>query len=871
MTSRPRGFSALFVAALLACASCGGTPPKPAVSEEAPKGPVLPPNMTLLHKLGDVSRPSMGPYRAVGPEGSLLVYAASANEGTQLLSLALFPDGAPKGVPKPLGVIPFETRALVVKPLGRGFIVCYTSPVGENDAIVSVVLNEEGKPVAAASEVVKTPSPIGWFEVVPNKAGVVVVWAETTPSENASIFAVAMDTRGSVISAPSRVASHAVSWQLHESEEALVLGSISAIPVLDGEKRAPAHATAATQHTIVLQQIDQEARPLGAATVVAKGRAAARDLDFYEGPNDHTRVVWTELDGGVPRPMQATLEHRTNASPPEVVESARGGGRVLSLTRHVLMWRGPVSANRVYLTDLTKPKELRWSFDADDGRPPEFVTAGDGFAVLGLTRMCPQTSSNADACDRLPKRQTLARLDANLAVRETTFLGKLTAESVEPSLAWALHCTDKECSMLGATGANVLQLSSLRVPNGLSQKEVQPAPAVARALAPTALPPAALPKADDAPPPVVSSLGVGKVGAPVPVLPGFTPAAFSSPEGRFVAVVGEREGKKGPQDDAEIVILSADGTGPSAEVASITKRALARGGVALAQGGSAKDGYALVWVALEQGDPEVHLSRLDKTGHRVSDMLLTTVKGDARNVSVRWVGDGYMVAWIDGRDGVGEVYVTKVNPALERITRQTRVTNAPGDASDLVMVRAEGPKAPIFLSWVKPTGPVTATDVYVARISAHNAERIGNETRLLASPSPSRRPMLSAKPDGGVSVLWLEDEAAARGTQSDQAIYSVSIDNAGKLEGVPGRLFSVPNAQASTLAPSESASFLADVQEANQSSIVLLRPFEKSPAALRLVTGFVKKKAALTASKTHVWYSDPKGPGILRAALSNEP
>lgn len=877
MTRSRFAWVALF-GAVSAAPACGSAPPRLAPSEEPPKPAAAPVTETLVHRLAEVNRPSMGPFRAVGPEGDLLVWVVTVNEGAQLVAQTLFPDGAPKGAPKPLGLIPFETRALVVKPLGKGFVVCYTSPQGENDAIDAVVLGEDGRPLASATEIVKTPSPIGWFDVVPNKGGVVAVWAETTASENAAIFAVALDTKGAVVSAPSRIANHAVAWQLHEAENAVVLGAITALPQLDNDRPAGLAASAATGHTVLLQQIDQEGRALGAATIVAKGRAASRDLDFYDNEaTGQTRVVWTELDGGVPRPVQATVEHRTVASNPEIIESAKGGGRVLSLTKNVLMWRGPVSANRVYLTDLTKPKDLRWSFDADDGRPPEFLSIGEEFALLGLTRLCPQTSSNADACDRLPKRQTLARFHADLTLKESTQLGKLTAQSpdpAEPTIAWSLHCTSKECSMLGATGTASMQVSALRVPNGFSSKATPAEDRTRPAASPQgpAAPAATAPR-ESAPSPTTTALQQGKIGTSTSVLSGFTPQGFSAPEGKFIAVVGERDGvKKAPLDDAEIVILGAENGAPGGEVASITKRALARGGVALAAGPTTKDGYALAWVALEQGDPEVHLSHLDKTGHRVSDMLLTTSKGDARNVSVRWVGDGYVIAWIDGRDGSLEVYTTKVNPAFERITRQNRITNGPGDASDLVMVRGEGAKAPVFLSWVKPSGPVTATDVYIARISAHNSERIGAEQRVLASPSPSRRPHLTAdKTGGGVSLLWLEDEAAVRGSLSDQAFYGVSIDASGKLDGAPVRLLSLQNAQAASLQAGREGSVVAELHEGTQSSLIDLRLWEKNPGALRLLSGLAKKTGAFAAGKAQVWYADPRAPGILRASLTPEP
>src|SRR5690606_27887059 len=97
--------------------------------------------------------------------------------------------------------------------------------------------------------------------------------------------------------------------------------------------------------------------------------------------------------------------------------------------------------------------------------------------------------------------------------------------------------------------------------------------------------------------------------------------------------------------------------------------------------GKPSGGGAVAWVARENGDPEVHVTRIDAKGKRTNDVQLTTVKGTATDVSIVWAGDGWIVAWVDGRRGNGEVYATKVDLGLRRIAREERITKAEGDAS----------------------------------------------------------------------------------------------------------------------------------------------------------------------------------------------
>src|SRR5205807_2678156 len=108
---------------------------------------------------------------------------------------------------------------------------------------------------------------------------------------------------------------------------------------------------------------------------------------------------------------------------------------------------------------------------------------------------------------------------------------------------------------------------------------------------------------------------------------------------------------------------------------------------------------------------------------------LTSAKGDASDVAIAWAGDGWVVAWVDARDGNGEVYATKLDTRLARVAKEERITRAPGDASD-VAILARGDV--VWLAWADPRESPNDgfADVYVASLRARDATKIDPETRV---------------------------------------------------------------------------------------------------------------------------------------------
>jgi hypothetical protein len=249
--------------------------------------------------------------------------------------------------------------------------------------------------------------------------------------------------------------------------------------------------------------------------------------------------------------------------------------------------------------------------------------------------------------------------------------------------------------------------------------------------------------------------------------------------------------KGGDEAKSTPVTLSTrmvDENGAASAPSVITTKALPHGGVAIAGAEKPEDGGAIAWVARENGDPEVHVTRIDKRGKRTNDIQLTTTKGDANDVTITWAGGGWIVAWVDGRDGNGEIYATKVSTELARISREERITTAPGDAGDLV---ALGRGDAVWLAWAdsRESPKDGIADVFVSAVRARDAKRAFDEQRVLSTASHSRTPHLAGGP-AGVSIAWIEEApyGAETPASSGYGAFWTKLDDAGKPTSKPARI-----------------------------------------------------------------------------------
>jgi hypothetical protein len=276
----------------------------------------------------------------------------------------------------------------------------------------------------------------------------------------------------------------------------------------------------------------------------------------------------------------------------------------------------------------------------------------------------------------------------------------------------------------------------------------------------------------------VDTLQAGDLFADVAVTP--------TDEGSIAATItsSAEEATQGARG-ATVSIRALDPAGAArGPVQTLTKRALSVGGVSIAAAPKT-DGAAVAWLAREGGKAQVHVSRIDRAGRRTKDVQLTTSSGDATEAAIAWAGGGWIVAWIDTRDGNGEVYATKVDVDLNRMAREERITNAPGDASDVTLLGHGAAGGDVWLAWADPReSPRDGfADIFTARLSAISAKAVVPESRVLATAAHSRSPALGWSDAGRVDIAWIEEAPMSSGSDNSGAYGALigSLDDHGHL------------------------------------------------------------------------------------------
>ena len=152
-----------------------------------------------------------------------------------------------------------------------------------------------------------------------------------------------------------------------------------------------------------------------------------------------------------------------------------------------------------------------------------------------------------------------------------------------------------------------------------------------------------------------------------------SPSLVSSETGWAVAWADNRD------DNPEIyfALIDADGN-RSGDETRVSDDPGGSGRPSLAWTGSE---YAVAWEDDQDGTYEVFLARLDALGDEIgSELQLTDSENNRGNPSLVWNGDGYALAWWDGRHGDSEIYFGRV--ACCDDADQDGYTECAGDPND---------------------------------------------------------------------------------------------------------------------------------------------------------------------------------------------
>ena len=759
---------AFAIAVLAAATGCQTTPPQtsgtrrpPAVrTPPLPPPPMAGPQMFAGAAIDDLEDEEAVHYFARRADGALLVQV----RGGRFLARATALDGTPKGdKATDVGAAPTGTAELVVgglRAVGDGYVLTWAERQDGRTKIATLPLEATGAARGARANVTEISDEVSWVDVMPREGGALVLW-ETSQGSRYDVSAIALDAKGAAASPAAPLLTGVLGWHAAPGGGALAV-------VLPASTKAAADDGGMVQTgKVALVPLDASGKPKPAIEISA-GATAEPDVVIAEVAGKWV-LAWTdvrEIDAAV---WTAALDKTgaitaaaKRATPPTgeqalvaAVGAETGGGQV---GRGLLAWEdvlnAPPESRQIHLATLGADGSIgkeraTMAFHAA-GTPPDLAVDATGFAAVTLA---PAWQGGAPP-EEAPVWPTFVRFGPDLSVlsAEPVRTAALGSDGV-PYMVHGLSCRDASgCTTLASGGqappkVAVVSLAS-RKTEWYSPARRDPDDAPPRASALSAL---------------YSGEQIGRV-AVTPLSTGGHLAAWVSyfPEGP----PAERLKKSGEAELA--LVVAAPGAVGAPTPIQLSKKAVSVGGVAMAAApGDAKE-IAIAWVAREKGESQVYVTKVDETGKKLTQKKLTVmprakkaaVPSEASDVAIAWSSaegaEGWVVSWVDTRDGNAEVYAARLDRALTKVGPDHRLTDAPGDAAEIHLL-PRGNNLLVAWSDARNEPEEGRGDIYVARVEVKGLTKLGPETRLAGTPTHSRSPQLTVSPAGTVWASWIED------------------------------------------------------------------------------------------------------------------
>ncbi len=825
----------LSVIALPISAGCGGAEPKrPRTVRVLPKPkpkpaaePTLPPGVPAVLPASLVAtlegESALPLFARRGPD-TLLMYAEKGRWKTRLLKPG---QGSQQPEPTDAGEASGDIHIAAVRAVQSGYLAAWIEPVEKNSALKMMALDASGKPISAPVLVRQSADEMSWIEILPNSKGALLLW-ETNRDRGVDLDnLVVID--GKTIGNPQPVFRRALQWQAVPFEEGAAVAAVEAPAPKAGDTDEDADPVEKTGR-VLFSMLDMQGHAKTPVVVHPQPTAFA-DIELVYLANRFV-VAFTDRalsQGPESRVMLAALSKQgALLSPPHGASPPLGDQALVALIapqyapmyeaseRALLAWEDTMAVQmgdrRIRLAavdpDGGMGKERASMVFAASG-PPDFAVFKDGFAALTLAAaQSKQETANAGEPDVLP---AFVRFGSDLSVLSSEpvralVFGENAPKPYVPYLVRGLSCYAGECSAFAQDAGTPAALVQVALP---VRENIWKAPA--------------LNESNEAPPQALSATsifsgdGLNKI-ASVPLSSGGTMLSYLTYHLEDTnGNASEDAPKKGEKDgDAlatlGLIPLPAKGEAPKPLI--LSKRAVSLGGLAMAQApkveGEKNKGaeIALAWVAKEKkGDAQVFVTKVNEAGEKQAQRKVTVLsrkaKGDVpsecSDVAIAYVpsqsdekdnkkADGFVLAWVDTRDGNAEVYVAKVDRGLNKTVPDRRITQAPGDAAE-VQLWVRGKEIWLLWSDARQNAQEGRGDIYLARLDAQTLSKIGQETRLYASAGHSRTPMFFANTKQSAWAAWIEEgmPAGKEGAEEgkDAGLRMAELDERGALLGTP--------------------------------------------------------------------------------------
>lgn len=783
----------------------------------------------------------------------MVVWGAPDSQGTSAwFSLALDAAQRPIGGPLRLAPAPAAVELVAFGPSGGkapGFMVLATQARGESRVIETMAVGPQGTLMGGPTVVHETDARVLWVDSVPTDSGTLLLWAEQQ-GPTASLFALPLGPAGQQEGEPKSVQRGAKAWQVAGAASRIALGTVAA--------EAPGG--------VRLTSLDETGAVLGAPVVVSRGGTPANDLDLVTIGRSHL-LAWTDLSQGDGQVQVAAVGPKGELTVPP--KAATPGLEPEALIRLVapfderstafLVWERPHerpgATRRLLLAGIDEKGEVSSraaELSISGGEQlPELVASPRGLAALTLAPACPAAQQDCSGDEAFP---TFVELDHDFepVAAEPLRLDLLNGEVT--SSAWGLHCGELGCLALGAVPDTPAPVFLVKL---AARSSLWKSPVVRRepARPPFAVASRILRSVD-----ALSDLAV--VGAD-PTLLGwvtyFDPAipyvrpTRPAPDGRFAPV----------RALLQVAPLSRDRS--LGQIQTVSYRAHSLAGVALAP---QEHATLLVWGALDNQVPQVFLTLLDRNGRRISQRMLTSGRGATSEVAaVSAAGDGWMVGWVDERDGNPAGYVARIGRDLQQIGAETRVTEGAGAATGITLL---GAGEAISVAWADARDPkhVGWADIYTTRVRTADATLLG-KPRLVAATRPhSRSPLLSRWGDGAV-LAWLEERAS---DEESGGVYVAELDSSGRVSGPPSHVPVTGGAPTALAIECQAATGCRVALAVDAATHVELQAFNWKPgrvgriSRLMALAGPAEQSVTLSFCSQDLFYADrgPDGQARLR-------
>lgn len=740
------------VLACLVVLSCGSPPesklppPRQSVVVE-PSARRNAGNLLESLELAEVEPGTYGPLSVSLAGGALAIWAAPGEAVRDFYAAVLDKQGKRKAPPFVVGQCPASLGLVQLKAVAGDSLAQLVYSVQtetQNTKLVSQLLDAEGHQKVPPVELVTTQAALLWMDVVDTSAGPIVFYA-TGQNNRAVLRAVGLGLNGAIRFADREVTAGLRAWQVAASPTGAVLG------VVRGEEQGRGGK-------VELLLLDSQAAPMREAVQLSSAANAELDLDLVRVA-DHFVVAWSERSPIDARILMASVDASGKVVTKAAFATPALGEQALvklvssgTLGRAALVWEElnlPTDRRRISMMEIDELAQRTSDVaslpcSVQSSQLPEIVASPDGWGILTLDDGRP--SAKGELGEPTP---IYVELGPKLQPKAASVLRFAEPPEAIPLLAWGLDCRNGCRATVAFDGEKVqLRTALLSSVGSLEQsslraKSLTAAPDVTQALPRLEQLETLLevePLADFA-----VSHEAGK--SHVAYLTYFDPAISltqlnkSPPDGR----------KEPPQARLDVVTIAEPSL--SSAPSTVSYRATSQPGVSMAAANETGE-RVLAWSALEQGSPQLFLSRIGADGKKLGQRMLTHRKGDLDDVTVVPSGDGYLAAWIDERSGSSAFYATRVTKTLERRGNEQRVSQGVGQVTALAVLPRNGYILSVWAE-VRADAKKRRVELFARRLSLVDASPLAPPVRLLELTGAVRF-LTATRYESGALLTFLE-------------------------------------------------------------------------------------------------------------------